>query len=693
MDTWSGTAIEDVDLRVLAQEVREAGQPVHLNVLAQAALRARLKAATTERLYAPGAKYTEKEIIRFEGQPVIIDSVETGSNPKQGQFQVLTLRLPNGKVRYMAAGIDGAPARDRKSISLSEKRIQTILDGEDGPTIRATVQAALQRDRQFVRFQDAEGDYWCLTEMLPEVSNEDLARIWPLLHGRLQNGTFRPLATEELVKALWGQENDGSPAYLLKAFALNVALQRNPQARWLGKGWVLAAEWEALRQRPALVAPRQENVIEPPPGVTPDVEAEENEEEKVIRKRRRKLAKPLKPATQREEDLEAWRSHRRLNAAITLRAQHYYGNWLPLTEDMAAVFPPYASGSYQVTFYHRFSGEETSFPAWVDQEQGRVLGSAEMYQAFYENGIYPGAKLIISHRGGPWDYDIRTVPVDRPRRLLVRRVRLLDTGTLEYEETEEPIRYEVDGDVFIADARWEDLPALFQQAEEAGAGIFQLMWEKCVEWWEASGRQPLCVDAQQLFKAIHYGERLTTKATIAWELWQREAFEPVGSGKYLFRPEKLDRKRPVELRGRVHTSLVVLPVSQVQKAPTLAESEKALSVQTPPSSPPVQPEPSQQEGEPVLERPQLSNESLQLAEAIKPHQAQASVAITEEPEKRPPEISEAQPSSLPLPNIWGEGASYPFVRLKALYIYIRLKALYIYKGIKTLLLGPVCKML
>ena len=553
---------------VLAQTIRSAGRPLHVNVLA----RAWLAAQAGGRRYAPGSRYRPEETIILDGQQAVVEAVERAKNPIQGTFAILTLRFPDGTKRLMAAEVPGAPAEDRRPVT--DEQVRRILE-EHGPAIRAAVQEALAADDRFVWFQDAQGDHWCLAEMLPKVGDEELARVWPMLQGLLADGILHPRPTEALVKAIWGQENDGSNDYLLKAFALNVALWRCQDVRQMGDGWVLEAEWRQLQERPMLVGPRQQNVVTLPDGVAP-VEEDEEETGEV-----EEGEEPPEEETVVEEDLETWRRNRLRSATITLRAQHYYGNWLPLTRAMRRVFPPRASGADAVTFYHRFGGEEESFPAWVDWDQRRILGSPEMYQAFYEHGIYPGARLVISHRGSEREYEIRTKPVEGEQRVLVRRVSLAEDGTLEYEEVEEPVRYEVDENEFVTSARWEDLDALFRQAEGIGAGIFQLMYEKCREWWEENDRRPLYVTTDDLFRAIHFDDergRLTSKATIAWELWRRLAFEPVGGGRYRFRPEFGDRVRSVGPRRRAQKLAIILRGPQVKKDSSLEEVARRAQV-------------------------------------------------------------------------------------------------------------------
>ncbi len=72
-------------------------------------------------------------------------------------------------------------------------------------------------------------------------------------------------------------------------------------------------------------------------------------------------------------------------------------------------------------------------------------------------------------------------------------------------------RYEIDGDVYVADARYEDPEAFVQQANKAGNSIFAFMYDQVKSWWEAGERADLVVTAEQLFDAVHHPEhgRLT----------------------------------------------------------------------------------------------------------------------------------------------------------------------------------------
>lgn len=481
-----------------------------------------------DRLYAPGCDYSVGEKVLYQGHPATVQSVTDGFNPKQGNFKILHLSLPKAPDCSLAASVPGAPAQDHTPIT--DDRIQAALRGKDGVELRQAVISALNQDRGFIWFQDDQGDHCCLSDMLQPVTPDNLRKVMSLLGNPHQGDRIEPLPTEEIVKALWGQKNDGSSDYALEAFAVNVTLDKYIEFRWLGTGWVLDEEWRQFEARPHLVGPAMPNRVELPRGVNEDTE-EEDEPAHGHGDREREVSSAS------EQDFEAWLQNRIQHVVLSLPSNHYYNNTLPLNQDMRRLFPPFDSGSQLVTISLYIGDEPVPIMACVDWEQRRIVATSQLYDALHEHKIYPGAKLVISHHGPTNEYDLRVSGVSAPQTVRVRRVFLVD-GQLEYAVDEERPRYQIDRDVFVADARWEDIPALFKQAEEAGAGIFQLMYEECVKRWEAQGRKPLYVTPDQLFEAIHFGRRLTSKATIAWELWRRRAFDHQDNGSYLFHPEK-----------------------------------------------------------------------------------------------------------------------------------------------------------
>lgn len=550
-----------INLPTVETYIRNRGRPVHINMLARTAVSAWLEQNTQIRQYAPDITYTVGDMIQFNGRATTITAIQPGYNPQQGKFQILTLVLPDGTQKHIASGISGTPHIDRVEVTVD--RVQKII-AEDGLTWRTAVHNTLITDARFVTFQDEQGDQYCLAELLPIVTAGELQQAWTVIQSEAAT-MYTAVPTEKLVAALWEQANDGSDEYHLFAFALNVSLQEYREVQYVaGVGWMLAEHWRQAGQRPSLIGPRIANTV---PEATDDTEEEDG------------VTTPPETTEATPElipDLESWRAGRRNEASFTLRASHYYGRWLPLNHQTQHLFPPRPCG---ITIYHRFGGQETSFTALLNPEQNRILAEQAMYDTFYEYGIYPGARFTISRRGSEYDYDMRTQPIAAGQTVLVRRIMLDDEGQLKYEDIKEPLRYRVDGDLFVAAARWEDLPALFQQAEQLGQGIFGSMFEKCQQWQQERGSPPI-VTVPELFHAVHWEYRLTSPATIAFELWRRLAFVSLGQGRYRFHEEKGSRIRALGLSGRRSQTPPVSCPGQERKTKSLSKLQKQVRLPT-----------------------------------------------------------------------------------------------------------------
>jgi hypothetical protein len=564
----SSIAEEDVNLDELAQVIRETGRPVPITVLTRVAVRVLLEDRAKERCYVPGAQYTQGETIRFNGQLSIVKSVRLGNNPRQGHFKVLTLALPDGTEQYMVAEVDGAPYQDRETVS--DQHVRTIADGEKGLSVRTVVQEAMSEDSRFVWFQDVQRDQWCLTEMLPEVGDEELTKVANVLVKGLENGEPVSKTTEELVQAVWGAGDDGSNVYALRAFALGRTLSSCDDVESLGEQWLWAETWATFTERDPLTVPR----MPAGDGITAD-ESLVNEFEDELEKEESSVAKDTSVEKDINlEDIEAWRDNRPKTAVFTLSARHYYEGWLPLTKRVERLFPPLADGKLEVIFHYHFKTGRGVFRAWIDQEQRRVWVSKEMYETFQHHSIYPGARLIMSYRTRR-EYDIATRPTTKTEPVQVWRM-WMENGEIQYSEDSEPRQYDIDDDVFVADVRFEDREALFMQAMKVGKSIFRLMWDQAQEWLRAQDGKVLYVTVDDLFEAIHRSEkgRMTSKASIAWELWRRKAFKPVGEGKYLFQPKYGDLARRAETQVKATSTKTVKKGVAVQKTKSLVDIAK-----------------------------------------------------------------------------------------------------------------------
>jgi hypothetical protein len=520
--------IQEVDLEALARAIRSAGRPLHINRLVYVAALAWLEAYRISRPYAPGSIYRVGETVILGDQRATVKNVQRGENPKQGPFAILTLCLPDGTERLMAAEIPGAPKEDRQPITNVQVDVDAWLRGREA-TVRQAVLNALKTDPRFVQWNER----WCLQEMLPRVDEGILQKVLKWVTEKEPPRGSEPVShsTEELVRVAWGLEDDGSAEYDLHAFSLSRALATHPAVVNLEGRWTSAKAWNAFITRPPLTPPRLPTQVVLPEGVAPVSRREARKEQE-----RKRVEEPT--VTGPEEDLEVWRKNHPAHVTFTLRARHYYEGWLPLDDQVRRLFPPTPSARQEVVFHHHFGDEPESFRAWVDRRHGRIWVSPEMYETLRRYRIYPGARLRISARNER-EYDIATRPASSTAPIRVWRMWLDENGQIQYEDHLERRLYDVDDDVYVADVRFEDQEALFRQAEEVGNSVFGLMYQKACQWWEERGRQDLIVTADELFAAIHFDEkgRMVSKATIAWELWQRKAFEPLGGGRYRFRPE------------------------------------------------------------------------------------------------------------------------------------------------------------
>jgi hypothetical protein len=511
--------------------IHDAGRPLHLNVLAQHAAQTWLEARAQQRCYAPGTQYKPGERIRFRGQWATVTNVQSACNPAQGEFSILTIRLPDGSKCFMAAGIPGAPVDEQQPVT------PELMDGyldKRGEEVRLAVQIVLDGDPRFVACSALQGELWCLRDMVPEVTEEEVRSAHEALPAELTDGEIISRTTDELTNTIWGLEDDGGDDYALCAFALRRALDACGTIVKLGDRWAQADAWRAFRaDRETLTSPRQPCKVGIPEGIKKASPLDVAEEAV------RETAQEEEPTeeTWKPKELGDWRRDHPDHAVFTLRARHYYEGWLPLSSKVRQLFPPLDSDQQEVTFHHHFGEEPASFRAWVDRGEGRIWVSKEMYETFRDHGIYPGARLRISARNER-EFDLATRETDRSEPIRVWRMWLDEDGGIEYDDFEEPRRYEIDDDVYVAAARFEDLQALFRQAEERGNSIFGLMYEQAVEWWEEREREELVVTADQLHGAIHFDEqgRMVSKASIGWELWKRLAFESLGGGRYRFRP-------------------------------------------------------------------------------------------------------------------------------------------------------------
>jgi len=162
-----------MDLDWLAAYIREADQPVAIDVLARQAVRAMVVSDGYLRTYAAGRSYRKGERVRLlDGSLGDIFAVETGSNDVQGAFKVLSLRKRDGDIIRMAAEVLGAPEIARPEL-VTDETVDMLLVGQEDEMVRL-VRKALVSDPRFITLYYSEGEYGCLREFFPPMSPDVL---------------------------------------------------------------------------------------------------------------------------------------------------------------------------------------------------------------------------------------------------------------------------------------------------------------------------------------------------------------------------------------------------------------------------------------------------------------------------------------------------------------------------------------
>ncbi len=584
-----------VDLEKLAQIIQEAGRPMLLDKLVQ--------------ISNPEISHVKMPRDHFKDQPALVKAIQDSGNTQNGTLRVLTLLLPDGTERYkvligeyISVYLPSGVLPNAIDTTLSEKKLaerKVKIGPQEREVIRDAVRKALRTDQRFAWMNDEQEELYCLKSMLPPVEKLDLAKIAGRLPLGLVDGEPIFETTEDLVKVVWGTSKVSSDVYALRFFALSLALKANGKFKSLGKRWVSAEAWWQFTRRENLPSPHIPTDINIPKGVNPASRAAISQEIQRI------VAGYVKKEV--DDVCESDQQH----ADITLSAYHFYEGWLPLTKPMRCLFQNLKDK--QIRLYPQWEEIDRSFRAWIDLDDGQMwLPLQKMYDSFHRGCIYPGAYLRLSHRAAG-AYNITTLPSSKQNKVRVWRMRLV-SGKVKYFEDLEPRRYKIDDDVYVADVRFEDLDALFQQAEEAGNSIFGLMYERAVKWWNDNGRQELQVTVDEMFERIHFDKqgRETSEAAIAWELWRRLAFELLGGGKYRFRPEY---GAAYVKRGswgiKSNESVMEQPSTFPERQST---PEAAVDINLPETS--QEQQQLQSAGEPLVKEASLS-ESITQAEAIR----------------------------------------------------------------------------
>jgi hypothetical protein len=510
--TYWGTnfVVEDADLDYLYNLLLEDETPLSGAEMAHAVVRRRVEREQQARkrreqgaaVYLPKETYTVGQMLFFpaleyaSGQVV---EVRPGTNPEQGEFDVIAIDFDNGLGRRDFA----ARLTNHKLNTLSEEKAAEDLAApeaifeEHGAAITAKLEARLQASPDIVRLAGR----WFPRALLATINIGHLN----LAEAVLDMAGGGPLPTEDLLKEV------GLPANInprLQAFSLNFALQEDERFDEVGPaGQVL---WFLRRLEPpdVLFPPRRLESAAPeydPARLNPTLLALEVE-----------IADELAPTPENlttEDRVEVW-----------LTFPHRRTGTLPLSPQLAHLFPTaLVSPRIRFVFVDGETGEK--FPGWVVRLGHYVYGLEEWYK---QHDFPVGGHLTVSKGEQPGEVIVRA-DKRRPTREWVRTATSGSDGRLAFSMQKRSVSINYDELMIVAVDN-------FTVTDEASTRSQAMPFDKLVAsvFRELAKLNPQStVHAKTLYAAVNVARRCPPGPIFA-ELVMRPWYSHVGDAYWRF---------------------------------------------------------------------------------------------------------------------------------------------------------------
>jgi hypothetical protein len=130
-----GMGLELVDLDALVASLGDHSTPADLDALVVSIARHGLERQAEVPGFAPGARYEAGQRVWYQGEIAEVRDVRSQGNVRQGVFDRVALRMPDGTVKAAVAGVPGAPDVVL-SPAVSEQETARAVE-ELGPQIRS----------------------------------------------------------------------------------------------------------------------------------------------------------------------------------------------------------------------------------------------------------------------------------------------------------------------------------------------------------------------------------------------------------------------------------------------------------------------------------------------------------------------------------------------------------------------------
>lgn len=205
-----------------------------------------------------------------------------------------------------------------------------------------------------------------------------------------------------------------------------------------------------------------------------------------------------------------------------------------------------------------------------------------VYEKFVTELVMPaGTFLWLEYRGAN-QYRIAPRALAAPKTVRCKQAWLSEDGLLNIETVEIPMRYEGDEHLFRSEQRFEDMAALFREAEERDFSIFDAIYDVLPKLaaLHPDGRAHI----SDIFNAVFFEYRMCSYHTVAHELYDHPCFVEAGDGFYRFEPERGFKRRKPTRQQREKEFWQPQPVQDAPRvAPALIEAElwRQIAMQIP----------------------------------------------------------------------------------------------------------------
>ncbi|HEY73259.1 MAG: hypothetical protein DRJ03_09015 [Chloroflexi bacterium] len=455
--------------------------------------------------YQPKRSYKEGEEVVFPAMDYRVGKVvgtRPGRNPEYGAFQVIQVEFETGKKREFASELTAEhPLNHEPQASVVEDA--DLHSPEElvemyGAQVVEKLEQGLESEPDFTRLAGK----WFPKDLLVEIHVGHLN----LAEAVLDMASGGPLPTEDLLGDLELPE-EITPQ--LRIFSLNYALQEDERFDEVGPaGEVL---WFLRRLEPAAVQSAPLYLQYEPLEYDPAL-----------------LTSEMQALEQQLDD--EWSDIDGADKApgpimVVLTYPHWKSGTLPLSKQLACLFPTGRTRRIRFTFVDGDTGEE--MPGWVVRERRYVCGLEEWYE---KHDVLVGTCLELERGEKPGTVIVRPRS-RRPRREWVR-VALPIGGRLTFETRKQLIACDYDELMIVVEENPQAVEEIWSSVREQGLPLSHLISEIFPELAKLSPQGT--VHAAALYSAVNVITR-TPPGPLLAELVVGDTYAPVGDNYWVLR--------------------------------------------------------------------------------------------------------------------------------------------------------------